>query len=194
MLAGLLQHFNVALLLNMDVHSIYGTHNPPSCLSSCRYPIGLTESHPSPVGSCRKKHSGLSISSADKLTSVKSMQSQKASNHVSPTIGNPAIEDKCQLLVNCIAQIGGTQELQDSLHKHMLDQASKTSPSIEGRAYSLKLHDLQYHPCHYYVEELSSCTASSRSECFRQIMHLQLVYFAMQQNGNGEHFATSGHC
>lgn len=59
------------------------------------------------------------------MSSVRSTQLQKASNATSGVTGNPIIEDKCQELIACIAQVGGTGELKDSLHKHMPDQASE---------------------------------------------------------------------
>lgn len=53
---------------------------------------------------------------------------QKPSSAELAGYGNPAIESKCRELTACIVQIGGIDELQTALHKHMPDQVRLALP------------------------------------------------------------------
>lgn len=92
--------------------------------SFCQFPLTFTRlpSFAAPKlesGGLRKRPSG---SNLEQMGTVKSGSSQKSGSSDSALHGNPNIEENCRELVACIVTIGGIDELQTALHKHMPDQ------------------------------------------------------------------------
>lgn len=71
---------------------------------------------------CRRRPSGNNM---DQMGAAKNGSTHKIGGPDPALQGNPSTEENCRELVACIVTIGGIDELQTALHRHMPDQVEK---------------------------------------------------------------------